>query len=107
MSDNGYLTPEGILEECDSYEHCDKAREICESLGQKFLTGVQAENYLLDKGYVVVRTRDVYARLGYVHGDTFQHLTDAQRKWFEDNYDSFLPVKQRAVDELMDLYDKE
>lgn len=107
MSDNGYLSPEGILEECESYGHTDKAKEICESLGQCHFTGIRAEEYLLDRGYVVVRTRDVYAKLGYVHGDSFQHLTDKQRKWLEDNYNSFMREKQKAVDELMDFYDKE
>ena len=76
--------------------------------GHTSWNGVLAEDYLLDHGYVAVRARDVYARLGYVDDSgKFKHLTDVQRQWLTDHYDEFMSAKQREVDKLLDFYDKE
>ena len=109
MNDIGYLAPDGTLFECESWEHLDLAEKMVEKLtGKPTCAGLLAEDYLLDHGFVAVRARDVYARLGYVGDDNkFHHLTDEQKKWLIDNYDSFIPAKQREVDKLLDFYDKE
>lgn len=69
--------------------------------------GVEAEKYLLNNCYVVVRARDVYASLGYIHykeDDTFYHLTDEQKQWLIARYDNFPRDKQEEVDRLIDRF---
>ena len=109
MNDIGYLAPDGTLFECESWEHLDLAERMVEKLTDRpFANRLQAEDYLLDHGFVAVRARDVYARLGYVNDDNkFHHLTEEQRQWLTDHYDEFVTEKQREVDKLLDFYDKE
>ena len=106
MNDIGFLSPAGELTPCESFEHLDVAKELAEKLsGEKYYNRLLAEEYLLDKGYVVVRARDVYASLGYIHykegDDTFYHLTDEQKQWLIAHYDSFPRDKQEEVDRLI------
>lgn len=112
MHKTGYLTPQGILLECESYEHLEKAKEAVEGITNTswIKSGLEAENYLLDLGYIVVRARDAYANLGYGHSkdpDKFLHLTAEQKKWLENNYEDFNLDLREAVDKLIDFYDKE
>ncbi len=65
MNHCGFLSPDAVLYTCTTYDHLNTALEICEKLGRKFNNGVKAEDYLMDAGWVVVRARDVYGRIGY------------------------------------------
>lgn len=56
----GFLPPDGVFIPCHSWGHMDTAIRICKDLNQKFTNGVEAEEYLLQLGYVVFTSRDCY-----------------------------------------------
>ena len=62
----GYLNREGILYECESYEHLDKAACICESLNIPVDNRLDAEAKLLNMGWIAIRARDAYGLIGYI-----------------------------------------
>ena len=101
----GILTPQGILIECDSYEHLDLARELIDKISDAptVYSSVDAEIYLQKLGYLIVRSRDVYGLVGYLDDDNrVIRMTKEQRKWLEDNYAEFPADKQRTVDNLFE-----
>ena len=116
MTRIGYLSPEGELHECEPWEHLDKATEIAESLTHRTpLTRLDAEQYLLNLGYLVVASRSVYGNTGFpqwVCDDTGKlsdkptgrilSVTKKQRDWLETNYEEMNTEKQRSVDRLLD-----
>ena len=55
----GYLAPDGKFTACFTYNHTDCAMKICNDLGVYFQSFTQAEDYLLDSGYICFRARDV------------------------------------------------
>lgn len=105
MNYTGILSPNGNFIECESYEHLDLAKEIAEKLNSEYSykNGIACEKYLQKMGYIIVRARDVYGLIGYLDdNDKMIYLSDAQKKWLEDNYDKFPTDKQRSVDDLID-----
>lgn len=101
---NGFLDTEGILYECSSWEHLDKAEEIVESMGISISNRLEAENYLQKLGWVVVRTRDVYGMIGcYKEGSRERyHLTDAQINWLNNAYEDMTLECRKSVDEMFE-----
>lgn len=100
----GYLDPEGKLHACASCEHMRIAHEIVSELGllKPGMTGLDAENALLDLGWVCVRSRYVYGRMGFQDKDKrIIRLSDVQKAWLIAEYDNFVPAKQRAIDVIL------
>lgn len=57
----GYLAPSGQFYKCESYEHMSYAQHLCKEIySEEYLGGILAEDYLLSKGWIVFRARDVY-----------------------------------------------
>ena len=108
----GILAPDGTLTPCNSYEHLSLASEMVENMEDAPVdvkcSGIDAEQYLQQLGYVIVRARDVYGLIGYYKlwesESTEQrlHLTDEQEKWLLDNYEKFPDAKRESVDELFE-----
>lgn len=108
MNECGFLSPEAVLYECASYDHLSTAIKICEGLGKVCYNGIEAEDYLMDLGWVVVRARDVYGRIGYPRLDNGQkivRLTDVQKAWLVGHYEDMPTDKQRSVDRMIDYSD--
>lgn len=102
----GFLNPKGELLECSSWEHLDKAVELCEQLfGIDFYVRQDAEDYLLSLGYMAIRARDVY--MSYKNDDTGKWivLTDEQLKWLAENVNSFNDGQKKDINEI--LFDQE
>ena len=108
----GFLKPDGTLIACEHYEHTSKAFDICMELDIPCRNGIDAEDKLLDLGYVGVRARDVIHRIG-VHKqdkngkilDEVTHLTEGQRAYLTKHYEEYNDNLRESVDELMDVYD--
>ena len=111
MSNIGYLTPEGNIIECESYEHLSLASELIDKMIETGIevpaiaktNGVEAEGYLLSLGYIAIRARDCYGKIGYYIEDGSEkrlHMTEEQKKWLLSHYEEFSSEKQRCVDEL-------
>ena len=56
----GYLSPDGKFYTCNYWEHMSLAVRICHEItGTEFYSGFKAEQYLLDIGYLVIRSRNI------------------------------------------------
>jgi hypothetical protein len=109
---NGFLKPDGTLISCESYEHTSKALDICMELDIPCKSGIDAEDKLLDLGYVEIRARDVIHRIGVFKEDKdgnlldeIRHLTEEQRTYLTEHYEEYNDSLRKSVDELMDKYD--
>ena len=127
----GFLDPKGNLFECGFYEHITKAKELAKELLKTFdnvpakltelvsYNGVEAENLLLNEGWISLRSRSVFTSPYRFPLDEFvkvpkdynkaeiNSITDEQKKWLEAHYDSMIPVKRESVDELLDMLNAE
>lgn len=90
----GFLTPNGTFIKCNSWEHFDTALRICRKIGENFYNGYEAEQYLLNKGCVIFRSRDAYMNHYKDAGKGFDkdnvkiiYLTEAQLKWINQKQD--------------------
>ena len=108
----GFLKPNGELIVCEHYEHTSKAFDICMELDIPCRNGIDAEDKLLDLGYVEVRARDVIHRIGFYKEDKdgnlldeIRHLTEEQRAYLTEHYEEYNDNLRESVDELMDKYD--
>ena len=108
----GFLRPDGTLIPCEHYEHTNKAFDICKELNIPYRSGIDAENKLLDLGYVEIRARDVIHRIGFYKEDKdgnvldeVRHLTEEQRNYLTGHYEEYNTALMKSVDELMDIYD--
>jgi hypothetical protein len=97
----GFLTQEGKFIKCESWEHLDKAQEICENRYNKVILNRQeAEDYLLSLGYMVFRARDVY--MSYWDSEkNFRHLSEQQLKWLTDNNDEFNDMQKEDLNDIL------
>lgn len=70
----GYLSPSGEFYKCESYEHMYYSEQLCEEIyPYEVARDIFAEDYLLSKGWIVFRARDVYNnRKGSI---TSEHLS--------------------------------
>ena len=105
--DIGYLTPKGELIECESYGHMDLALDLIEEMAdapaKSRTNGFEAEVYLQELGYIVMRARDCYGFIGhylYPRSETRIHMTKEQREWLLEHYEEFNEAKRKSVDEL-------
>ncbi len=108
----GFLKPDGTLIACEHYEHTSKAFDICSELNIPCMSGIDAEDKLLDLGYVEIRARDVIHRIGFYKEDEdgnlldeVRHLTEEQRAYLTEHYEKYNDNLRESVDELMDKYD--
>ena len=75
----GFLAPDGTYTECPIFAHTEAALDICEEVyGEEFFNGIQAEDYLYEKGYVVFYARNARYRF-------FLNNQDRSRKEREVN----------------------
>ena len=80
MSLCGFLAPDGIFTECDSWEHMQTAENIAkEKYNKTFQNSHEAEQYLYEVGYVGFYARAVgHTWISRVDGRIIL-LTDAQK----------------------------
>lgn len=98
----GYLNLEGELIECKHFEHLDKARELCYQLyGKDFFIRQDAEDYLLDMGYIVIRRADVFINYTNSESGEYIRLTQAQFKFLIDNADKFNAGQKGCISDIM------
>lgn len=99
----GFLSPEGVLFPCDNWEHLDTAQSIVDELGVTVANRVAAEEYLQLRGWLVIRSRDVYGLIGYV--DEYYnmiYLSSKQRDWLNDHYNQMTRLQRDCVDDILD-----
>lgn len=96
----GFLSPEGKFIECCSWGHTDKAKEICEEkYNKEFTIGLEAEDYLLSLGYLVLRARDAY--MSYLNDCKWIVLTDEQINWLTENIETLNENQKKDLNEIL------
>lgn len=107
MNKVGILSPTGEFYPCENFEHLILAKELSDKIHMDknlppIINMVDCEDYLQKIGYIIVRAKDVYARVGWLD-DNKQviRMTKEQKDWLEENYQYFNKIKQGYVDELI------
>ena len=100
----GFLSPNGIFIEAESYEHMEIATEIVEKEYGKTLTGIESEWLILEKGYIGFYSRDVGFQWFVNH--SIRTLTDEQVTFVVENmkYANNSQQKQ-SIQELLERND--
>lgn len=100
----GFLSPNGIFIEAESYEHMEIATEIVEKEYGKTLTGIESERLILEKGYIGFYSRDVGFQWFVNH--SIRTLTDEQVTFVVENmkYANNSQQKQ-SIQELLERND--
>ena len=96
----GFLSPDGEFIECESWEHTSKASEICESKYSAELSGIQAEDYILAKGFLVIRARDVYMSF-WDEKKAFKYLSDKQIEWLSSHTDELNNMQKEDLNDIL------
>ncbi len=91
---NGFLDTEGNLHECEYWEHLDKAFTIVKNMGVFVANKLEAEEYLLKLGWIVIRTKNVYG---------LYHITQKQKSWLNKAYEYMTDECRESVDMLFDM----
>lgn len=91
----GYLAPDGKFTSCTSYEHSSCATWICRKLGFGD-TGYEAEQRLLNLGYICFRSRDAF--MNYFRNDVEERIpviiTDEQEQFIKENIEHMNNLEQ-------------
>lgn len=91
----GFLSPDGEFYNCEPWCHLDAAKVICSQVyNKRFPFKDEAENYLLQKGYLELRQKDSFMAIFDTKGE-FIFLSKKQIKFLTDNVQK-LSVKQKA-----------
>lgn len=96
----GFLAPNGEFIRCNQWEHTSKASEICKSQYDMDLGGITAEDYILEKGYLVIRARDAYMSF-WNSNKEFISLSAQQLKWLADNANEFTDMQKQDINEIL------
>ena len=81
---SGHLSPEGIFYNAPYWSHLNTAQRIVEDNGW-FSDNKKdyPEDILLKRGFICIRSRDMYKRSRNDQG-TILGITDAQQNWLQD-----------------------
>lgn len=67
----GYLDTEGKLHGCERWGHLDLAWDIVvDQIKHPVANRLNAEDYLMELGWIAVRTHDVFSRIGCIKDTT-------------------------------------
>lgn len=90
----GFLSPEGVMHECDAWEHLDLALSLAAGRSNRlFKNRIEAEDYLYEQGFVQFNSRGASFRFKPYEG---LHLTKEQRLFVEDNLQNANNEEQKA-----------
>lgn len=107
---SGFLAPDGYYTECVRWSHLSTAERIAhEVYEQKAFEGLQAEEYLLDQGYVIFYMDGVQHRFQVKVCDVVKPLplTSQQKDFMVKNLSRANNFRQRMEMENLLHYDME
>lgn len=97
----GFLAPTGKLYSCFSYGHMDLARNMCKKLYDKEYMSVEAEDYLLKQGFIVIRGRDAY-KTTFDDGGNIIAITKQQLDFFEEHLCEFNNMQASDITKMIE-----
>ncbi|MBA4699210.1 MAG: hypothetical protein H2212_07210 [Ruminococcus sp.] len=97
MSLCGFLAPDGVYTECEPWSHMETAGNLVRDLyNQDHLGGMQAEDYLYEKGYVFFYSRNAQKRFrGNVSPKIILLLSEQQKDFIINNLSNASNDSQR------------
>lgn len=96
----GFLAPNGTFTECPVWAHTSTAEVICQMVYKKCDTGIEAEDFLYEQGYVGFYSRNVSHR--WIVNHHICMLTDEQLDFILSNKVNALNSDQEAsINELL------
>lgn len=99
----GFLSPSGEFYECDTYGHCELAKQIIKSMNRYSVDAIKTmchENVLLKHGWVCVRARDVY-KSAFDENKNYLPISNEQQSWFEANYNNLTKYQNSDIYEIV------
>lgn len=96
----GFLDRDGKFTECSSWEHTSMAEKICKEKYNEDKDGILAEDYLLSRGYLVIRARDAYMSYWDKTG-IGKTLSEEQLNWIYDHADDFIDDVKEDINEIL------
>lgn len=102
----GFLAPDGAFKKCAPWEHTKKVKEIIlRKYGLEFKSGLQAEDYLYEQGYVIFFARGANFKFNTSSG--MRTLTKEQRDFLSGHLNEANNDEQRGYMEQILQYDQE
>ena len=78
----GFLAEDGTFTYCECWQHVASAQKLVQEIYGEYLTGIRAENFLMEKGYVIYYAHSVQHRFCIGFGAK-SRITIEQRKSME------------------------
>ena len=93
----GFLAGDGTFTFCECWQHVASAQKLVQETYGEYLTGIRAENFLMEKGYVVYYANSVQHRfcIGFGAKSRMMLLTAEQKDFIVANLSNALTVEQR------------
>ena len=83
----GFLAGDGTFTFCECWQHVASAQKLVQETYGEYLTGIRAENFLMEKGYVVYYANSVQHRfcIGFGAKSRMMLLTAEQKDFIVAN----------------------
>lgn len=96
----GYLSPTGNFFKCEPWGHTELAsRLVFEVFGENLL-GLDAEDFLLDEGFLAIKTRDAFFR--WHRGGMLRIPSEPQLRFLRQTRNSFNESVRKEIDEILE-----
>ena len=101
---SGYLSPQGVFYNAPYWSHLSTAQHIVEdnswfSENKRDLP----EDILLKRGFICIRTGDMYKRARNDQG-TILDITDAQQNWLQDRWTELNPNQRKDCKDMIETF---
>ena len=100
---SGYLSPDGTFYNAPYWSHLSTAQHIVKDNNWFSENEVLAEDILLKRGFICIRTRDMYKRARNDQG-TILDITDAQQDWLQDHWAELNPDQRRDCKDMIETF---
>lgn len=99
----GFLAGDGTFTFCECWQHVASAQKLVQETYGEYLTGIRAENFLMEQGYVVYYANSVQHRfcIGFGAKSRMMLLTAEQKDFIVANLSNALTVEQRKSMEAL------
>lgn len=99
----GFLSPSGEFYECDTYGHCQLAKQLMKTLytySDDAIKTMCHENVLLKHGWICIRARDIY-KSAFDENKDYLSISNEQQNWFEVNYNNLTKYQNSDAYEIV------
>ena len=101
---SGYLSPEGTFYNAPYWSHLSTAQHIVED-NNWFSDNKKdwPEDILLKRGFICIRTSDMYKRARNDQGNVL-NITDVQQDWLQDRWDELNQDQRKDCKDMIETF---